>query len=223
MSKVLIYSLVSIICLLIVGFLIFTLTIDRLVKSGIEEVGTEMTGTEVWVASVSISAFSGRGTINGFHVANPEGFSREDALIIDEFFIELDLMTLFSDEIIVREITINAPAIFMEQKLPENNLQSILRHINETTSFEASDSELVIERFLMMDGIVELHSEVGGERTARFEISAIELHDLGRQEGRNAAEDVIQQITERIVEKAVEAAVRSGSEQLKDAIRDIFN
>lgn len=182
-----------------------------------------MTGTSVTVSGVSISPFSGKGTISGFRVANPEGYSRDFAVEVEQFSIELDLMTLFSDEVIIREILIQSPLIYVEQKLPENNIKEILDHINSVEPFEASDSEMVIEHFLLQNGSVALYTEVGGERSAEVEISEIELNDLGRGGGQQAVEDVIREIAEEVGEKALRAAVQSGGEQIRDAIRDLFN
>ncbi|CAN5233118.1 hypothetical protein BH23BAC3_BH23BAC3_06900 [soil metagenome] len=223
MSKVLKYSLIVILGVIVVGFVVLTFTLDSIVKSNIEEIGTEMTGTRVTVESVSISPFSGRGTISGFRVANPEGFAQDYAVEMDEFSIELDIWTLFSDEIIIRDITILAPFIYVEQQLPENNIQTILQNINRMDSFEASDSEMIVEHFLLQNGTVDLYTEVGGERSARVAIETIELHDLGRGGGQQAVEDIVQRIAEEVGERALRAALESGGEQLRDAIRDLFN
>jgi hypothetical protein len=75
----------------------------------------------------------------------------------------------------------------------------------------------------MTGGTVDLYTEVGGERSARVETSSIELHDLGRGGGQQALEDVIKEIAEDIAEEAMRGAVRSGGEQIRDAIRKLFD
>lgn len=222
MAKGIKYAIGGVIILIIVGFLIFTLTIDSMVKSGIEDIGSEMTGTPVTVDNVSISAFSGRGEIAGFRVANPDGYSQDYAFEVDNFTIELDVWSLFSDVIHVKDITITGPFVYVEQKMPENNLRTILNSINESASEgTSSDTGLFIESFLMENGSADLYTEVGGERSARVEISQIELSDIG--EGDDAVEQVIQQIADRLVQQALQAAARSGTEQLRDAIEGLFD
>lgn len=223
MPKALKYSLIVFLAVILIGFVILTLTLDSIVQSNIERIGSDMTGTPVTVESVSISPFSGSGTISGFRVANPEGYAQDYAIEVDDFSIDLDIWTLFSDEIIIRDITILAPFIYVEQQLPENNIQLILQHINSVASFEASDSEMVIEHFLLQNGTVDLYTEIGGERSARVEIETIELNDLGRGGGQQAVEDIVQRIAQEVAERALRAAVESGGEQLRDAIRDLFN
>ncbi|TVR31035.1 MAG: hypothetical protein EA390_06975 [Balneolaceae bacterium] len=116
-------------------------------KSGIEQTGSEVTGTPVTADRVSISPFSGKGEISGFRVANPGDYSNDYAFDVDDFQIELDIFSLFSDEIVIREIVISAPSIWVEQKLPENNIRTIMRHIQNMMPGEASDKAMVIERF----------------------------------------------------------------------------
>lgn len=221
MAKTFKYLIIGTVVIVAVAFIAITFTIDSIVKSGIEDIGTEMTGTSVTVENVSISPFSGSGTISGFRVANPEGYNQEYAMEVNDFSIELELMSMFSDRIIVNQLTVEGPAIYVEQKLPENNLREILSNINSVSSGETTDAELFIEHFTMQNGTADLYTEVGGERSAQVEISAIELNNLGSDQ--EALESVIQQIAEQVAEAALQAAADSGVEQLKDAVRDIFN
>jgi len=223
MSKRIKYSLLGLLIVIAAGFLAITLTIDSMVSSGIEQVGSDMTGTPVTVDGVSISPFSGSGTISGFHVANPDGYSREFAIEIEEFFIELEPFTLFSDDVIINRIVISGASVYVEQKLPENNIRDIMSHLNSVPEGEASDASLVIEQFVLENATADLFTEVGGERSAQVDISRIELRDLGRGGEQETAEAVIKQIAEEVAGESLEAAAGSGLEQLKDAVRGLFN
>jgi hypothetical protein len=223
MSKAIKFGLGGILAILLIGFLVLTLSVDSIVKSGIESVGSEMTGTAVTVERVSISPFSGSGTISGFRVENPEDFDEEYALEIDDFSIELNIRSLFSDEIVVHNIEVSSPSVYVEQKMPENNLRTILSNIESTSSGEASEKALVIEHFVMTNGTADLYTEVGGERSARVEIAEIELNDIGRGGERQAVENVIREIADAIVDQSLRAAAQSGAEQIQDAIQDFFN
>ncbi|MEX0661798.1 MAG: AsmA family protein [Balneolaceae bacterium] len=223
MGKGLKYGLIGLILVILIGFVALTLSIDSIVKSSIEDIGSEMTGTSVTVDGVSISPFSGQGTISGFRVANPDGYEEEHAVEIDGFSIELDVMSLFSDEIIIHDITVLSPRIYVEQQLPDNNIQEIINHINSIEANETTEAEMVIEHFLLEDGSVDLYTEVGGERSASVEIETVELNDLGRGGGQQAVEDIVKEIAGEVGERALQAAVESGGDQIRDAIRDLFN
>jgi hypothetical protein len=223
MSKTIKFGLGGMLAILLIGFLVLTMSVDSIVKTGIETVGSEMTGTAVTVDRVSISPFSGSGTISGFRVENPEGFSQDYALEIEDFTIELNIRSLFSDEIIVRNIEITSPSIYVEQKMPENNLRTIMNNMDSTSSGEASEKSLVIEHFIMTNGTADLYTEIGGERSASVEVQEIELNDLGQGGAQEAVEDVIQEIAENVVDQSLRAAAESGAQQIQDAIRDFFN
>ena len=223
MSKAIKYSLIGILLIGVIGGFIFTFTIDSIVKSGIENIGSEMTGTVVTVDGVSISMFSGSGTISGLSVANPDGFEKEYAFTADEISIELDVWSLFSDEILVHRLDMTSPTVLVEQQMPDNNLRTIMNSINENASEDPSESTMVIELFRMTDGKADLYTEVGGERSAQVEISEVELTDVGGKETRQSVEEVIQIIAERVIDNSLRAAAESGAEQIRDAIRDFLN
>jgi hypothetical protein len=223
MSKAIKYAVPGFLLLIGAGFLTLTLTIDSIVSSSIEEIGSEMTGTAVTVDNVSISPFSGSGTIEGFRVANPDGYSQDYAVEIESFAIQLEPFTLFSDEIIINQITISDASVYVEQKLPENNIREIINHLNSLPNGEASDTQLVIDSFVLENGTASLYTEVGGERSAQAEISRIELQDLGRSDGTETIKSVIKQIADEVADESLQAAIESGGEQLRDTIRDLFN
>ena len=223
MGKTLKWGIAGIVIVLIAAIITLVMSVNLIVKSGIEDMGSKLTGTVVTVDRVSISPFSGSGRITGFKVSNPDGFTRPNALEIEDFSIELDLLSLFSDEILVHEIIITNPAVYVEQKMPENNINEIMSHMRDIPSGEASDASMVIERFVMTDGSAELYTGIGGEQTARVEINDIELTEIGRGGGREAVEDVILKIAERVAGESLRGAARSAGEQIQDAIRGIFN
>jgi hypothetical protein len=215
--------LLGLLILIGAGFLAATFTIDSIVSSNIEQIGSEMTGTPVTVDGVSISPFSGSGTIQGFRVANPDGYSEDYALELEDFSIELEPFSLFSDEVVVNQITIRGASVYVEQKLPENNIREIMNHLNSLPDGEASDTRLVIEHFVLENGSADLYTQLGGERSASVNFSRIELRDLGRAGGQETVEAVIKQIAAEVSEESLRASIESGGEQIRDAIRDIFN
>ncbi len=223
MSKVIRYTLLGLFLIIGAALLTLSFTLDSIVSSGIEETGSEMTGTAVTVDNVSISPFSGSGTISGFRVANPDGYSQDYAITIQTMSIQLEPFTLFSDEIVINQVMITDASVFVEQKLPENNIREIMAHINSVPEGEASDARLIIELFVLENGTADLFTDVGGERSARVEISRIELQDLGRESGQETAEAVIKEVAEEVAGESLQAAVESGGEQLRDALRDLFN
>lgn len=223
MGKSLKFILIGLLVVVAAGALILTFTVDRIVQNGIENYGSTMTGTAVTVESVSISPFSGQGTISGFSVANPDGYDRDEAVRVEEISIEMDIMSLFSDEIIIRDLILESPFIQIEQKMPENNIREIMDAMDAASEEDPAETYLVIEHFIMRNGSADLYTEVGGERSATVELEELELTDIGREGSRQTAEQVIRQVAEPVAERALQAAIQSGGEQIRDAIEGLFD
>lgn len=226
MKKGIKYSLAGLVGILLLGFLALTFSLDYLVKSGIESTGTEMSGTEVMVENVSISPFSGTGTIEGLRVRNPEGFESEYAIVIQSFDIAIDVWSVLSDTIIVNEIVIGKPALSVIQKVPENNLRMLMNNMDQAMAGESSSTALIIEHLLVKDGQVTVTPNIGGQQSATVRMGDIELENVGKQ-GSSSTRQVVKQVSSRIINEALKSAL-SGQldgmkDKAKDAIKDIFN
>jgi hypothetical protein len=221
--KFLKYLFISVLVLLGVAILGISMTINTTVKNALEQTGSHLAGTSVTVDRVSISPFTGRGEVNGFKVANPEGFRDPYVFTSDQFIIQLSLRSLLSDEIFVNEIILTNPSVFIEQKLPENNLYSVLRNIQEEASDDDASKDMEVGYFRMSGATAALYSGIGGDRSVSIAVDTIELTDIGTQDGNMAAEKVVQQIAEQVVRMILQDAVQSGGSQVRDAIRDLFD
>lgn len=225
MRKTLKYSVIGLLSLLIIGFLVLTFSLDYIVKSNIEEIGSEMTQTPVTVSGVSISLFSGEGTISGFRVANPEKFETEEAMSIDQFDIEIDIMSIFSNTIVVKDILITQPQLSVEQQMPSNNLKILMENIQRSIPEGETDTNLIIEHLVIEDGSVYLRTDVGGKEERTIKLPRIEETDIGTEQ--YSVQQTIRELAEPVVERALRAALEGGFDQLKDkardAIKDLFD
>ncbi len=204
-------------------FVIATFSIDRIVKNNIEAIGSEMSGTVVSVDRVSISLLTGKGSIYGFQVENPDGYAQDLAISIHDIRISMDVWSIFTEEIIIHELFVESPSVYVEQQIPGNNLQTLLNNVNRATAEHASDKGMIIGHFLMRNGSADLYTEIGGERTATVEIAEVELFDIGRGGVQKAVNEVVQEIVQDVVEQSLRAAAQSGVEQIRDAIRSLFD
>jgi len=208
--------------LLVILFLGITFSLDRIVKTGIESLGSEMTGTPVKVESVSISPISGEGTISGFTIDNPEDFEGESMLRIGELSISLDVMSLLSDEILIHEIILTDPAFYVEQTVAGNNVLQILDNIDATAESETSETSMIIERFYMENAGIYVGATFGEDVEANYVIESLELRNIG---GENENTDTIQTIAnlaDEIADEVLSEAVKNGFERIRDAVRGLF-
>lgn len=206
--------------LLVIGFIVLTFTVDGIVKSAIEENGTELFQTEVRVGDVDISLFNGSGEINGLTVQNPEGFSDEEAIQIEQTNLQIDLLSILSDTIVVENINIQNPELYFEQK----GLGVNLRKLNQNMDL-AEDTEgpaLVINHLFVENGTVRVSSTIERERTAEASIDEFELQNIG-QAGSNTMKQSIRQIMDPLIERAIQEAVSKGLiEQLENKVQDLL-
>lgn len=206
--------------ILLIGFIILNFTIDGIVKSAIEENGTELLQTRVDVNSVNISLIDGSGTIYGFTVANPEGFSDEQAIEIDEISIKIDLFTFLSDEIVVESINVQNPELFVEQRGTGVNLRQLDENLD--LAEDTGDKSLVIDHLLIENGVVRLSSTIERERRAEARIEKFELNNVGRKDS-NTIKQSIRQVLEPLLERAVQEALSRGlMEQLENKLKEFL-
>lgn len=214
------YFLAVLIGIIAIGLIVLSFTIDGIVKSNIEEVGSDMLNTSVEVDDVSISIFDGTGTIDGVAIENPEGFSDSPAMKLQQIHMKIDLSSLLSDTAVVDSIIINQPELFFEQKGTRINLKALTEDMDMSSSGE---SNLIIDYLLVEDGLVKLSTDVDKKRSAQVEFEEIELSGIGRS-GSNTMKQTIRQVLEPIIERAVQQAIKEGlMEQAKDKLQDLLD
>jgi hypothetical protein len=124
MKKVLI-GLVVIVVALGGVFYYLASNLDGILKQVIETQGSSALGTDVRVDSVAVDLRGGTATINGFRVANPDGFSDADMMRFDELHVALDLASISSDVLRINTIRSTNPYMRFELQGTRSNIQAI--------------------------------------------------------------------------------------------------
>jgi hypothetical protein len=107
----------------------FLSSLDHLVKGALERYGPQVLGVSVAVGAVEISTQNGRGVIRDVTLGNPSGYAGAHALKVAEVALALDASTLGSDVVVIREISLVAPAIQYELAGGTANLEVIQKNI----------------------------------------------------------------------------------------------
>ncbi|MBD3617133.1 MAG: hypothetical protein HUJ22_11240 [Gracilimonas sp.] len=212
----------GLVVIILAALIVITLSLDGMIKSGIEENGSELLQTPVTVENVSVSIFGGSGTINGFTVQNPENFSDEPALYIQEASMKVDIRSLFSDQIVVNEIIVKNPELFFEQIGVGVNLKTLNDNM-DLASDDPSVPSLIINHLLIEDGSVKVSSSLERERTTEVTLAEFTLNDIGR-DGNNTVKQSVRQVLRPLLQKAMKEALKSGvTEQLENKVRDLLD
>lgn len=205
--------LIVLFILLIVGLVIGFLSLNRIVKKGVETVGPAVVKVEVKVKDVDISPFSGSGKIQGLLVGNPPGFKTPAAIQAGVVSMKVEPRSVLGDKVIVRSLRMEAPEITFEGGLNENNLSKILENVQGTEQKapatkeeqKATTRKLQVDEFVLTGGKVHVNSPLLAGKTATVPIPEITLTNLGQgPEGITPAE-----LTKRVLKEVIENTVKA--------------
>lgn len=207
----LLIAFVVVVLLVIVGLGFF---LDGAIKRGIETVGPMVAKVPIKLDAVSLSLFSGSGSIKGLFVGNPEGYKTPSAIQVGQASLSLQPGSVFSDKVIIKSVAVEAPEVTFETDLKGNNLSKLLSNLEETTGGGQSDSskskaskKLQVDDFLIRGGKLNVSVTALG-KSATVPLPDIHLTGLGTgPDGITAAE--LTKVVLRAIEK--EAVAASGS------------
>jgi hypothetical protein len=152
-----------------------TLALDRLVKAGIETVGTRVMGVPVRVADVDISLLKGSFTMTGFEVGNPPGFSSPHSLSVGRMHVDARLLSLLTDEIVMPVVEVEAPEATFELKDWKTNIGQLLEGLQ--TRERQSEKGLRIGVIRVRGARVRVAGLPGGHEML-LELPDVEMKDL---------------------------------------------
>ena len=230
MSKTIKILLISLVAVIVVVGTVLTLAVanlDRIIKVAVEKIGTQTLGTEVTLASVEISLKSAAGGLNGLVIANPEGFTTENAFELDRVSLDLDLSTIRSDVIVVNLVVVDGARVVFEEKAGKTNLQELLKNIEkapESGEAPSSDDEagsegpkLVIKEFRFTNAETRLITEqLGQDMNAK--IPNVVLNDIGTKGGGVTATEAARQLLDPLIQQVLKGAQQQVMEQAKQKV-----
>ncbi len=183
--------LIGVVALVVVGlgvalYLLIS-NLDSIVEGAIEQYGSELAGTAVRVASVSIEITAGRGTIHGLTIDNPRGFESDHAFRLAEITLDIDA------------IVIRAPEATYEMNASgQSNIQIIRGNLErardsggaEDTSDQGAGeaTRVAIKRLVFEQGKVRAGISAVGGVHATVALPALPMSNLGGTRGATGAE-----------------------------------
>lgn len=212
-SKV-ILGLAVVLLLVIAGGMWFLYTnLDSLVAGIIEREGTEATQTDVTVGRVSIDVQGGSAGISRLAVANPEGFSEQPAIALNDLAIDLDPMAVTEDPIVIARVAVDGARLLVEQQGAKNNLKTIMAALQRQAAAEPAPEEegpkLIIERFELTNANAMLRVP-GLDEERQVDVPEIVLTDIGRATNGATAAAVAEQVLGPLIRMALESAAARG-------------
>lgn len=236
MKKVVI-GLAALAVLVVAGVFLLVGNLDKIIKSALEDVGSELLGVPVAVSAVELELKSGAGQITGFSIANPPQYTDKNAFQMDTIRLGIDLGSLGSQPTVIDELTIQSPIIELEVKADgSSNLQTLLDNIkNNGDKADKKAAEKLPEaegtekgeparlRFnkLSITGVT-VNAVVAGKEPETVVIPDIVMENVGGEEGITPAE-VGKVILGDIIGSSLRAVLeRKMTEKVEEAAKGLF-
>ncbi len=225
-GKVFLGIVAACIVAVIVGTVLLVSNLDSVVASLIEEIGTEVTGTDVSVDSVEISLQEGAASIHGLRIANPAGYPAGYALEIGLAAVAINIDETVAELVVIRSILIDGAKLSYLQQGRSSNLQTIQSNLGGQTSGatvdtggDNSDGRIIVDDFRFLNAGAYFSSPaLGVEKT--ITIPNITLSGVGRKSSGVTASEAARQILKPIIQEAMQAAVDSSVDDLKQQGRE---
>lgn len=228
MKKIILIAVVVI--LVVIGGVAYFLfaSLDSLVKTAIETVGTETAGVPVKVDGVKISLTDGTGTLTGLSVGNPAGFKSDTAFKVSTITIGIDIGSVTKDPIVINQIEVASPEVTYElSSSGGSNFQAIQDHMQQkspgggqtsTPSSSSQGPKLIIKKLDITNGTVNVATPIPGGKTGGS-LGDIHLTNVGQSTGGATAAQVAEQILSAITNSAMSAAAKLGVGQQLDKLK----
>ncbi len=222
---------VFIIAVIIIASLVAN-NINDIVRTVVEDIGSEKLNTKVSLSKADISLMDSRVLLSGLRIDNPDGFSDARIFEMDNVIVDVELLSLLENTVSVKEILIDGAKITVEQKGTSTNVQKLLDDIEQgdETPATVEDAEspsslddllVKVSQFQFVGSSAKLVTEQWGEQD--LQLSEIKLKDIGGAKG-VPVDELVGEIIRPIVKKlklATEARLKEiFKEKAKEKLKE---
>jgi hypothetical protein len=235
MKKWILRIAIAVVALLVIAVVAAAMFMGSIIKKGVETVGPTITKTDMKLDGASLSILSGSGSLNGFVLGNPQGYSTPQAIKVGKVDLGVKPRSVFSDKVHVTHIRVESPDITLETQgvnFTANNLNSILANVQaaagdsgkgtEQSKDSGASKKLQVDEFLITGAKVNISSTLLGGKTATVALPEIRLQNLGTgPEGITGAE-LTKLVMDKLIPVVLEAsqqAIGNVSQQASDLIK----
>ena len=200
-------GLVALIAILVVGVLILYSSLGAIITKAVNTEGPEIIQADVKLDETVIDATSGKGSLHGLFIGNPEGFETESAFKMDKIEITVDPGSITSDTIVINEINIQAPEITYEVGENGSNVAAIQKNVDayvkktigaseskEKSLAKEGGTKMVIDHVYVKDGKVNISATLLGGKSMTVPLPDIHLKDIGKKQKGATPGEVVKSI-----------------------------
>jgi len=216
---------------LVVLIVAVTLFLGPIIKTSVETIGPQVAGVEMTLEKASVNLLTGNVKLKGLIIGNPEGFKTPSLMELGQFVVDLDMASLLTDTIVVKQIHIDGPQITYERGLKASNLSTLQKNLAPAEDASADEPEekvakakkapakkVVIEDFLFENGKVNVSITLAGGKQLTVPLATIHLEDIGKESDGASITEVVNEVFGAIT-KSVGQAVASSADFAGDALK----
>jgi hypothetical protein len=183
--KKIVLTLVAVVIVAIVGaVVIVSLSLNGIIKKGVEAYGPQILKVSIKLNSVSCSPFSGSGEIRGLVIGNPEGFKTPQAIKAERIQLSIVPSSAFSKPIHIRQLVVEAPDITMEGDVNSSNLTKIQENVEAAVPSDPNNpTRLIIDDLKITGGKIHLSMTLLGGKAMTVPLPDISRKDIGKDTG----------------------------------------
>ncbi|MFO1188725.1 MAG: hypothetical protein U1E97_03835 [Alphaproteobacteria bacterium] len=217
---------VAVIALVVAGIFLFVLSnLNNLVKTAVEELGSDATKTKVTLREADISLRQAKGALRGLTVGNPPGFKTDHALSLGEVSVTLDPASIGEKVIVLKEVIIARPQVTYEYGQGGDNLNAIKKNVAATTAgpggqqrpaaggqtapgsaqAKKDEQKVIIENLYVRNGEVTVSASLLEGRKVSAGLPDIHMKDVGKGKGGATPAEVAQALIAQIEQSASKA------------------
>ena len=204
------------VAVLVAMFFLYS-SLNRVVEAAIEKVGSDLTQTTVVLDEVSISPSSGRGTLRGFRVTNPQGFNDSSAFAFDQATVVIDVSTLTDDPVVIEHLIIENPQVTYEIGRDNDNISVLKENVDRygtgagaglAVDDDSQSPSFIIRDLQLTGGSVAITASGLEDSIVSSNLPDIRLENVGTQGNSASPEEIVTQVLAKL-STAVAGAVRN--------------
>ena len=211
--------------LIVAALVLLSVSLNSIIKTGVETLGPQITGTPVTLDQADLSLLSGQGELQGLLVPNPQGYQTAYAFELGRVYVNAEMGSVLSDTILIKEIVIEAPEITFEGDLSGSNITKIQENVEKFSSsvggkdkgddeeYEKEDSaekKVQIDHFILKNAQVNISTPILQGQDVAIPLPEIHLRDIGKKSGGATLQEVSALIFSAIDKAIIQAVSKSG-------------
>lgn len=228
--------LCAVLVVLLLAGLAGVMSVDYLGRTAIEAAGTRALGVITRLDDLSIGVFSGKTTLHGLQVANPDGFKSSYLLQLKSGSLDLSLRNVLNETIEIEQLTLSGIHLNLVREGKEANYRAIMDHIqrleDEAVDQKGADlaarKRFLVHSVIIRDVLVNVDLlPIGGKLTQLdVSIDLLELNEVGAEssQGENLARiiaTVVRALLEAVLAKGENILPAETREELSDLLSEM--